>query len=65
MKKNSVKFWRLERGLSQLELAQAVGLPRYKIQLHEQGLTALAQSELERVLAVLSPRSGDTKAGAR
>lgn len=33
---NRLKFWRLERGLSQVELAEASDTPRHVIQLCEQ-----------------------------
>jgi len=35
---NKLRFWRLERGLSPFELAVASNVPRYVIQLAEQGL---------------------------
>ena len=35
---NQVKFWRMERGLSQYELAVASNVPRWAIQLIENGI---------------------------
>ena len=35
---NRLKVWRLQRVLSQIELAQAAGIPRYVIQLAESGI---------------------------
>ena len=35
---NKLKFWRLERGLSQVELADVSGVPRHVVQLSEQGI---------------------------
>lgn len=36
--KNKLKFYRTEAGLSQLELAEVTGVPRYVIQLAEQNI---------------------------
>ena len=35
---NKLKLWRLERGLSQMALADSSGVPRHVIQMHEIGL---------------------------
>lgn len=43
---NKIKLWRLERGLSQVELALSSGIPRYRIQLSENGLLMLSNDEL-------------------
>lgn len=49
---NKLRFWRLERGLSQIELSAASGVPRWAIQLSEQGLRPLSEQERE-VLALV------------
>ena len=46
---NTLKFWRIERGLSQLELAQASGVGRWAIQLAETGIRPLEPAERERL----------------
>ncbi len=51
--KVNIKFWRLERGLSQIELSKAAGVPRYRIQLAEQGLLSLEPEEVEILVDVL------------
>ena len=51
---NRVRFWRLERGLSQMDLSHATQIPRYRIQLCEQGYIALECTELERIAEVLN-----------
>ena len=50
---NSLKFFRQDRQFSQIELAMAVNLPRYKIQQHEQGILQLSAAAYERVAAEL------------
>lgn len=44
-----LRIRRKEMGLSQVELAQIVKIPRWRIQLHEQGLVFLSAEE-ERVI---------------
>ena len=46
---NNIRFWRLERGLSQFDLVQASGVPRYAIQLFEMGHK---QPTADQVLAI-------------
>lgn len=65
---NRLKFWRIERGISQIELAAASGVPRHIIQLGE---TAVAlpheryQARLAETLGVpvkkLFPEVADRK----
>ena len=43
---NNLRYWRQERLLSQQELAEASGIPRYAIQLHEQGIKGLNYAAL-------------------
>lgn len=41
----SMRFMRDDMGLSQIELSQATRIPRWKIQLHEQGVMFMSQEE--------------------
>lgn len=50
---SKVKFLRRELSLSQHELSAATGLPRWKIQLLENGLVAMELKELLALQAVL------------
>lgn len=43
---NKLKVWRLERGLSQIELAQASGVARWTIQLIESSIRGPKPEEL-------------------
>ena len=47
---NSLKFWRTERQLTQIELQEACGVPRWAIQLIESGCRLPDDEEL-RLLA--------------
>lgn len=47
------KFYRREMGLSQYELGAAAGVPRYKIQLIEQGIGCLSENEGKRIFRIL------------
>lgn len=42
---NKLKIWRMERRLSQYELAQASGVPRWAIQLGENDLREFSREE--------------------
>lgn len=48
-----LKQFRREVGINQYELADAASIPRYKIQLAEQGIAILTKTEAERVLSKL------------
>lgn len=48
-----IKELRREVGLSQYELAEVSKVPRYKVQLTEQGIACLAVDELTRILKML------------
>ena len=50
---NKLRTWRLERGLSQMELADASQVKRWAIQLAESGLRALTPDERLAVAAAL------------
>lgn len=54
MKKANLKQLRQAFLLSQFELSAAVGIPRYKIQLHEQGVLSLTYQELENIAQKLN-----------
>lgn len=43
---NAIKYWRLERQMSQVELNLATGIPRYKIQQFELGICRPNEDEL-------------------
>lgn len=43
------RFYRHEIGLSQIELAEAARVPRYKIQLSERGIASLTHDEGRRI----------------
>ena len=49
----NLRFLRQEMSLSQIELSLATGVPRYKIQLFEQGSRDLSPEEKASVLSVL------------
>ncbi len=50
---NKLLYWRRERSLSQIELAAASEVPRYVIQLSEQGTRELNIDEVERLAIAL------------
>lgn len=52
-----LKYWRQERSLSQFELSAASLIPRWKIQLMEQGIYAPSQIEREILTTVLAVSS--------
>lgn len=58
---NKIKFWRIERGLSQIEFAEATGFPRYKIQLIEQGVAIPTPEELQIIATTLGLKLKDGK----
>lgn len=58
MNKAELIFWRRERRLSQFELAAASGIPRWKIQMFEQGLTKLTKEEECAVRSALQIEEG-------
>ena len=49
----SLKFLRRELGLSQMDLAMVSGVPRARIQLSEQGILPLKDSDLIKIAKVL------------
>lgn len=51
---NRLRFYRIERGLSQLELAQASGIGRWAIQLIEIGARHPSTDELEALSCALA-----------
>ena len=51
---NKAKLWRIERGLSQWELADATGIPRWKLQLFEGGHRLPTQDEINTFAAALN-----------
>lgn len=50
---NKLRFWRLERGLSQIELAEVSGIPRHEIQLTEQEKRVPSPEQIEALAIVL------------
>ena len=56
---NRLKFWRRERGLSQLELAAGSNVPRYAIQLCEQGVGELSPVHLDALAVALGVTTAD------
>ena len=50
---SKLKFLRKELGLSQIELSMVSKVPRYKIQLCEQGVQCLSQAEANRLVRKL------------
>lgn len=48
-----LRYWRQERGLSQIDLGLQAKVPRHHIQLHERGLVVLQPEEVERIASVL------------
>lgn len=42
----NLRIYRLELGLSQIELALSTGIPRYRIQLAERGVIELSEIEV-------------------
>lgn len=56
---NKLKFWRLERQVSQIELAIAAGVPRYRIQFVEQGVSQLSIDEAQRIASILGCKPTD------
>jgi len=51
--RNSLKYWRQERLISQIELANLTSIPRSSIQLAEQGVTALTMAQAEKICVAL------------
>ncbi len=49
----SLKFWRIERQISQIALAIETGIPRHRIQLAEQTLLTLREHEIEKIASIL------------
>ena len=63
---NKLKFWRRERGLSQIELSTASQVPRYVIQLAENGLrrpSVRYEQSIAEVLGVSSENLFPTSEG--
>lgn len=50
---NRLKFWRSERQLSQFELAAGANVPRFVVQLCEQGIRLPTQSQQQDIAATL------------
>lgn len=50
---NKLRYWRLERGLSQHELAEASGIRRWAVQLIEAGHRIPSSDELEQLSLAL------------
>lgn len=48
-----LKQFRREVGITQYELADVAGVPRYKVQLAEQGIAVFTDAEAKRVLVKL------------
>ena len=51
---NQITLWRIERGLSQWELASASGIPRWTLQLIERGHRAPSSVERETLARTLA-----------
>lgn len=56
---NSIRFWRLERRLSQIELAEASGLTRWFIQLIESGIRRPNEQESSAIAEALGVTVND------
>jgi len=56
---SKLKTWRIERNLSQHELAAATGLPRWKIQLIEGGVQHPSPQEADALAAGLGVKVND------
>jgi transcriptional regulator with XRE-family HTH domain len=50
---NRLRYWRQERGLTQIELAQAANVPRYAIQLAEESGLALHPDDVKALAETL------------
>ncbi len=50
---NKINFWRVERQFTQVDLAQAARLPRYKIQQLELGIALPTDDELASISVAL------------
>lgn len=50
---NKLQVFRREIGINQYELAEVAKVPRYKIQLAEQGIAVLTPTEVDRILRKL------------
>lgn len=59
MKIDQLKYLRHELRISQYELAEASGIPRWKIQLAEQGLRGLEPDEKQAIICILKPHRVD------
>ncbi len=56
---NRLRFWRIERGLSQMELAALSAVPRYIIQVAEQGLRLPEKNHQEALASSLGVQMVD------
>ncbi len=56
---NKLRFWRLERGLSQHELAEASGMKRWAIQLFETSIRLPSKEEINALAEALGLRVED------
>ena len=54
-----LQFWRSERHLNQIELAAETGVPRYRIQLFEQGIATPYSDEQDRLAIALGVKPDD------
>ncbi|MEO5667031.1 MAG: helix-turn-helix transcriptional regulator [Bdellovibrionota bacterium] len=50
---NKLKYWRLERGLNQLELADAADVPRWRIQQAEGGYCLPSKDQMGKLAFAL------------
>ena len=65
MKSNRLKFWRSERALSQIELSQASGVPRWAIQLIESEIREPSADEREILARTLGIEPRELNASPR
>lgn len=56
---NKIKYWRIERQFTQIELALAAGLPRYKIQQFELGINSPNQDEISQLALAMGLEERD------
>ena len=61
----ALKYWRLERQFSQIELALAAGLPRYKIQQFELGIRSPDENELIALAMAMGLKESDLAPNAQ
>lgn len=49
-----IRYWRQEFNLTQNDLANATAVPKWKIQLAEQGVAVLSQIDVEQIAYILN-----------